>query len=247
MVGTSTKELRHAQAFAAAAVAVRGRRRSHLGGPVRIHPPPRAEPVTAGRYIGVSVAPAAEAGEQAEEAEHQARAAGRGREPVNGSGFPDIDSLPGFADQGGTPKMDHRGPWGTGAPSRIACVGADDLKPVSASLRLGSLSMSQTRSFVHFREEPMATKPVKNASTKSATAALQKPLQPSAELAAVVGSDPVSRGEVTSKVWDYIKAHNLQNPENRREILADDKLRKVFGKDKVTLFEMTKHLSQHLT
>jgi len=94
----------------------------------------------------------------------------------------------------------------------------------------------------------MTAKPAKKTSVKGAKPqnALQKPLQPSAELAAVVGSDPVSRGEVTSKVWDYIKSHNLQNPENRREILADDKLRKVFGKDKVTMFEITKHLSQHL-
>jgi len=52
--------------------------------------------------------------------------------------------------------------------------------------------------------------------------------------------------EVVSKIWDYIRSHNLQNPENRREILADDKLRKVFGKDKVTMFEMNKHLAQHL-
>ena len=51
---------------------------------------------------------------------------------------------------------------------------------------------------------------------------------------------------MVSKVWDYIKANNLQNPENRREILADDKLREVFGKDKVTMFEMNKHLARHL-
>jgi upstream activation factor subunit UAF30 len=57
---------------------------------------------------------------------------------------------------------------------------------------------------------------------------------------------PLPRGEVVSKVWEYIKANNLQNPENRREILADDKLRKVFGKDRVTMFEMNKHLAQHL-
>jgi upstream activation factor subunit UAF30 len=76
--------------------------------------------------------------------------------------------------------------------------------------------------------------------------ALQKELQPSEELAAVVGQGPLPRGEVVSKVWDYIKTHNLQNPENRREILADEKLRKVFGKDKVTMFEMNKHLAQHL-
>jgi chromatin remodeling complex protein RSC6 len=94
----------------------------------------------------------------------------------------------------------------------------------------------------------MPAKPDKKASAKSAKPqnALQKPLQPSAELAAVVGTAPLSRGEVVSKVRGYIKSHNLQNPENRREIIADDKLRKVFGKDKVTMFEMNKHLAQHL-
>ena len=77
--------------------------------------------------------------------------------------------------------------------------------------------------------------------------ALQRPLQPSEALAAVVGPEPLSRGEVVSKVWEYIKSHNLQNPENRREILADDKLKSVFGKDKVAMFEMNKHLARHLT
>ncbi|MEO8715848.1 MAG: SWIB/MDM2 domain-containing protein [Acetobacteraceae bacterium] len=76
--------------------------------------------------------------------------------------------------------------------------------------------------------------------------ALQQPLQPSPELAAVVGAGPLARGQVVSKMWEYIRAHNLQNPADRREILADDKLRKVFGKDKVTMFEMNKHLAQHL-
>ena len=68
----------------------------------------------------------------------------------------------------------------------------------------------------------------------------------SEELAAVVGSGPLPRGQVVSKMWEYIRSHNLQNPENRREILADDKLRRVFGKDKVTMFEMNKHLAGHL-
>ena len=77
--------------------------------------------------------------------------------------------------------------------------------------------------------------------------ALQQPLQPSKELAAVVGSEPLPRGAVVSKVWDYIKKQELQNPENRREILADDKLEAVFGKKKVTMFEMNKYLTQHLT
>ena len=75
---------------------------------------------------------------------------------------------------------------------------------------------------------------------------IHAPVQPSKELGAVVGDDKLPRSQVISKVWDYIKSNNLQNPENRREILADDKLRKVFGKDKVTMFEMNKHLAQHL-
>ena len=81
---------------------------------------------------------------------------------------------------------------------------------------------------------------------KKPNPALMKPLQPSKELAAVVGSKPLPRPEVVSKVWDYIKKNNLQNPANKREILADEKLKPIFGKDKVTMFEMNKHLAQHL-
>ncbi len=78
--------------------------------------------------------------------------------------------------------------------------------------------------------------------------ALQQPLTPSPELAAVVGSGQLPRGEVVKKVWDYIKKNDLQNPQNKREIVADDNLRKVFGgKDKVSMFEMNKHLANHLT
>ena len=86
----------------------------------------------------------------------------------------------------------------------------------------------------------------KGASGKTVNPALMKPLQPSKELAAVVGSDPLPRPEVVSKVWDFIKKNNLQNPQNKREIKADDKLRAVFGKKSVTMFEMNKHLAQHL-
>ena len=87
----------------------------------------------------------------------------------------------------------------------------------------------------------------KGSSGKKVNPALMKPLQPSNELAAVVGSKPLPRPEVVSKVWDYIKRNNLQNPSNKREINADDKLRAVFGKDSVSMFEMNKHLAQHLT
>ena len=76
--------------------------------------------------------------------------------------------------------------------------------------------------------------------------ALQQPLRPSAELAAVVGPGPLPRGEVVSRVWAYIKANDLQNPQNRREILADSKLEPIFGAKKVTMFEMNRHLARHL-
>jgi len=82
---------------------------------------------------------------------------------------------------------------------------------------------------------------------RKAGGGLARPVQPSAELAAIVGSNPLPRSEVVSKVWDHIRKNNLQNPNNKREILADDKLRKVFGEDKCTMFEMNKHLSKHLS
>ena len=86
----------------------------------------------------------------------------------------------------------------------------------------------------------------KSSSGKKVNPALMKPLQPSNELAAVVGSKPLPRPEVVSKVWDYIKTHKLQDPQNKREIMADEKLQAVFGKTRVTMFEMNKHLAQHL-
>jgi chromatin remodeling complex protein RSC6 len=92
----------------------------------------------------------------------------------------------------------------------------------------------------------MPTKTREKKASAGKTNALQKPLQPSEELAAVVGSGPLPRGQVVSKMWEYIRSHSLQNPANRREILVDDKLRRVFGKDKVTMFEMNKHLAGHL-
>ena len=71
-------------------------------------------------------------------------------------------------------------------------------------------------------------------------------MQLSPELEAVVGKGPLTRAEVTKKIWDYIKEKNLQNPSNKRNVLADDKLRAVFNKDEVTMFEMTKLVNAHL-
>ncbi len=101
-------------------------------------------------------------------------------------------------------------------------------------------------------EEPKADAPVKGKKVSppkagNAPNALQKPLQPSEALAVIVGSEPLARGEVVSKVWEYIRKNNLQNPANKREIVADEALKKIFGKDKATMFEMNKFFSQHLT
>ncbi len=78
--------------------------------------------------------------------------------------------------------------------------------------------------------------------------ALSKPLKLSAALEAVIGKGPMPRTEVVKKLWVYIKKHDLQNPKNKRNILADEKLKIVFGgKKEVTMFEMTKLVSPHLT
>ena len=82
---------------------------------------------------------------------------------------------------------------------------------------------------------------------RKAGGGLARPVQPSSDLAAITGSDPLPRSQVVSKIWDHIRKNNLQNPQNKREILADDKLKKVFGgKATVNMFEMTKLVSKHL-
>ena len=78
-------------------------------------------------------------------------------------------------------------------------------------------------------------------------AAFMKPLTPSPILAAVIGADPLPRTEVTKKIWEYIKKHDLQDPANRRNINADAKLRPLFEKEQVSMFELTKIVSGHLT
>lgn len=75
-----------------------------------------------------------------------------------------------------------------------------------------------------------------------------KPLNVSPELAAVVGNGPMPRSEVVKKLWVYIKGHNLQDPNNKRNVNADENLKKVFGgKEVVNMFEMTKLVSKHLS
>ncbi len=106
--------------------------------------------------------------------------------------------------------------------------------------------------------KPAAKKaaPAKKAAAKKAAApktarkpnaAFMKPMTPSATLAAVVGANPLPRTEVTKKVWEYIKKNKLQDEANKRNINADEKLKAVFGgKKQVSMFEMTKLISDHL-
>lgn len=92
-----------------------------------------------------------------------------------------------------------------------------------------------------------AKKPAAPAKKRTPSAAFMKAMTPSAALAAVVGSKPLPRTEVTKKVWDYIKANKLQDAVNKRNINADAKLKEVFGKPQVTMFEMTKLINGHLS
>ena len=94
----------------------------------------------------------------------------------------------------------------------------------------------------------MAKKKAKKAGKKrKQNAAFMKPMNPTAQLAAVIGSGAMPRTEVTKKIWQYIKRNGLQDKKNRRNINADDKLKPVFGgKSQVSMFEMTKLVNKHL-
>ncbi len=85
-----------------------------------------------------------------------------------------------------------------------------------------------------------------NKASGGARGGIAKPVTPSPELAAIVGNGPLPRSEIVSKLWAHIKKNNLQNPQNKREILADDKLEKIFGGKSATMFEMNKHVSKHV-
>lgn len=95
-----------------------------------------------------------------------------------------------------------------------------------------------------------ATKTAKTAAktaTKTAATGFMKPMTPSAELAKVVGKTPLPRTEVTKKIWEYIKKHDLQAADNRRNINADAKLKPIFIKDQISMFELSKCLNAHLS
>ncbi|RZL42565.1 MAG: hypothetical protein EOP72_05295 [Variovorax sp.] len=91
-----------------------------------------------------------------------------------------------------------------------------------------------------------ASKTAAPAKKRTPNAAFMKELTPSAELAAVVGSTPLPRTAVVSKLWDYIKKNNLQDKDNKRNINADDKLKAIFGKSQVSMFELAALIGKHV-
>ena len=99
----------------------------------------------------------------------------------------------------------------------------------------------------HLKKEDHAMPKKKKTNTAFLKMA-QAPLKPSPQLAEVLGSaTPISRPQVAKKVWAYIKKHKLQDPKKRREIVADEKLKPVFGKARLDMFQMTKAISKHLS
>jgi chromatin remodeling complex protein RSC6 len=93
-------------------------------------------------------------------------------------------------------------------------------------------------------EKKTATKAKKSGGNNNA---LAQPVTVSGELEEVIGKGPLTRAEVTSKVWEYIKKNDLQDSKDKRQINPDDKLGKVIGKDQISMFKMTAAVSNHLS
>jgi chromatin remodeling complex protein RSC6 len=87
----------------------------------------------------------------------------------------------------------------------------------------------------------------KKKTARKPNAAFMKALTPSSTLAGVIGPNPVPRTEAVKRIWDHIKKNNLQDSANRRMINADEKLRPLFGKDQISMFDLAKILSKHLS
>jgi len=116
----------------------------------------------------------------------------------------------------------------------------------TAAAKTGAASASRTGAAAKKAAKPAAKTAATTAAKAPRKASAASGKQPSAALAAVIGSAPVARPEAVKKLWDYIKAHNLQDPKDKRTIRADDKLRAVFGKDSAGMFELTGLLGAHL-
>lgn len=126
------------------------------------------------------------------------------------------------------------------APAKKAAAKAPAKKPAAKAPAKKAAAKAPAK-------KAAAKAPAKKAAARKPNAAFMKAMTPSADLAAIVGSKPLPRTEVVKKMWEYIKKNNLQDAKNKRAINADDKLKKIFGKPQVTMFEMTGLVGKHLS
>ena len=130
------------------------------------------------------------------------------------------------------------------SPSHIASIPLTE-RPSMATKKGGKKSAKKRSTGGRKKARKSSAK--KSGKKRVPNAAFMKPMNPSSQLAAVVGSSPMPRTEVTKKLWQYIKRKGLQDAKERRMINADENLRAVFGgKGKVSMFEMTKLVNKHL-
>ena len=117
-----------------------------------------------------------------------------------------------------------------------------------SSARKKTARKSTARKKTARKKTARKTKKRRSGAKRAPNPAFMKPMMPSSELAAVVGSSPMPRTEVTKRLWSYIKRRGLQDDKNRRMINADDNLRPIFGgKRQVSMFDMTRMVNQHLS
>lgn len=116
----------------------------------------------------------------------------------------------------------------------------------SSSRKSSARKSSKSRGRKAARKGGRKTRRKSSGKKRTPNAAFMKPMRPSSDLAAVVGSSPMPRTEVTKKLWQYIKRKGLQDSKNRRMINADENLRPIFGRSQVSMFEMTRLVNNHL-
>jgi upstream activation factor subunit UAF30 len=116
----------------------------------------------------------------------------------------------------------------------------------SSSRKSSARKSSKSRGRKAAKKGGRKTRRKSSGKKRTPNAAFMKPMQPSSDLANVVGSSPMPRTEVTKKLWQYIKRKGLQDSKNRRMINADENLRPIFGRSQVSMFEMTRLVNNHL-
>ena len=116
----------------------------------------------------------------------------------------------------------------------------------SSSRKSSARKSSKSRGRKAAKKGGRKTRRKSSGKKRTPNAAFMKPMQPSSDLANVVGSSPMPRTEVTKKLWQYIKRKGLQDTKNRRMINADENLRPIFGRGQVSMFEMTRLVNKHL-